>query len=116
MDFALMQRVLPFFLEAAWVTVQISALALVLGVAVAAVLVNGRLSRSVILRWLAAAYVSVFRGTPCLVQLFILYFNFKCDRFNYHAILTPFLLNNIINDNHSQLQHKLKPFSRVSIQ
>ncbi|WP_449415470.1 amino acid ABC transporter permease [Ochrobactrum teleogrylli] len=74
MDFALMQRVLPFFLEAAWVTVQISALALVLGLAVAAVLVNGRLSRSVILRWLAAAYVSVFRGTPSLVQLFILYF------------------------------------------
>ncbi len=27
-----------------------------------------------ILRGLAAAYVSVFRGTPCLVQLFILYF------------------------------------------
>ncbi|HHV68312.1 MAG TPA: nickel transporter, partial [Ochrobactrum intermedium] len=38
MDFALMQRVLPFFLEAAWVTVQISALALILGLAVAAIL------------------------------------------------------------------------------
>ncbi|ERM00700.1 amino acid ABC transporter permease [Brucella intermedia 229E] len=75
MDFALMQRVLPFFLEAAWVTVQISALALILGLVVAAILVAGRLSRSPpILRGLAAAYVSVFRGTPCLVQLFILYF------------------------------------------
>lgn len=74
MDFALMQRVLPFFLEAAWVTVRISALALILGLVVAAILVAARLSRSVILRWLAVAYVSVFRGTPCLVQLFILYF------------------------------------------
>ncbi|EBW1603898.1 amino acid ABC transporter permease, partial [Salmonella enterica subsp. enterica serovar Kottbus] len=25
-------------------------------------------------RWLANAYVSVFRGTPCLIQLFLLYF------------------------------------------
>jgi polar amino acid transport system permease protein len=74
MDFALMQRVLPFFLEAAWVTVQISALALILGLVVAAILVAGRLSRSPILRGLAAAYVSVFRGTPCLLQLFVLYF------------------------------------------
>lgn len=74
MDFALMQRVLPFFLEAAWVTVQISVLSLLLGFVVAAVLVAGRLSRVMVLRGLARTYVSVFRGTPCLVQLFILYF------------------------------------------
>jgi len=74
MDTALMQRVLPFFLEAAWVTVQISVLALCLGFVVAAVLVSARLAESRLLRFLSAAYVSVFRGTPCLVQLFVLYF------------------------------------------
>lgn len=74
MDIALMQRVLPFFLEAAWTTVQISALALVLGFAVAAILVAARLSRHRVLRFISAAYVSLLRGTPALVQLFILYF------------------------------------------
>ncbi|MCV9907583.1 amino acid ABC transporter permease [Brucella sp. HL-2] len=74
MDLALMQRVLPFFLEAAWVTVQISVLALLLGFVVAGILVIARLSNSAILRFLSGAYVSVFRGTPCLVQLFVLYF------------------------------------------
>lgn len=74
MDFALMQRVLPFFLEAAWVTVQISVLALVLGFVIAGILVVGRLSNSFVLRFLSGAYVSIFRGTPCLVQLFVLYF------------------------------------------
>ncbi len=74
MDLALMQRVLPFFLEAAWVTVQISVLALALGFAIATVLVLARLSNSALLRLLSGAYISVFRGTPCLVQLFVLYF------------------------------------------
>lgn len=74
MDFGLIARVFPFFLEAAWVTVQISALALVLGFALAGLGAAARLSRSWPLRALGTAYVSLFRGTPCLIQLFILYF------------------------------------------
>lgn len=74
MDFELMQRVFPFFLEAALVTVQVSALALVLGLAMAALAASARLSRVRPVRWLGTAYVSLFRGTPCLIQLFILYF------------------------------------------
>lgn len=74
MDFALMQRVFPFFVEAATVTVQISALALLLGLATAALATAARLSRPLPLRWLGTAYVSLFRGTPCLIQLFLLYF------------------------------------------
>jgi polar amino acid transport system permease protein len=69
-----MQRVLPFFLEAAWATLYISVLSLLLGFSVAAVLVAGRLSNLLVARCLSRAYVSVFRGTPCLIQLFILYF------------------------------------------
>lgn len=74
MDFALIAQVFPFFLEAGLVTIEISALALVLGLAAAALATAGRLSASPFLRWPAAVYVSVFRGTPCLIQLFVLYF------------------------------------------
>lgn len=74
MDFQLIERVFPFFLEAALVTVEISALALILGLAVAALAAAAKLSRSGILRALGTAYVSLFRGTPCLIQLFIFYF------------------------------------------
>jgi polar amino acid transport system permease protein len=74
MDLTLIQRTFPFFLEAAWITVQISVLALVLGFLVAIVLVAGRLSTALAFRCLARLYISVFRGTPCLVQLFIIYF------------------------------------------
>ncbi|WP_430443305.1 MAG: amino acid ABC transporter permease [Pseudomonas piscis] len=74
MDLTLIQRTLPFFLEAAWITVQVSLLALVLGLLIAVVLVAARLCTSFILRCLARLYISVFRGTPCLVQLFLIYF------------------------------------------
>ena len=74
MDFDLMQRVFPFFLEAAWITILLSVLTAVLGLICAILGASARLSRFAALRFLGAAYVSVFRGTPALIQLFILYF------------------------------------------
>jgi polar amino acid transport system permease protein len=74
MDFALMQRVFPFFVEAALVTIEITALALILGLVAAALAAAAKMSRSAFLRAIGAVYVSLFRGTPCLIQLFVLYF------------------------------------------
>jgi len=73
-DYALMQRVFPFFLEAAWITILLSVLTAILGLTCAMLGTAARLSRFRVLRFLGAAYVSVFRGTPALIQLFILYF------------------------------------------
>lgn len=74
MDIALIQKVFPYFAQAAYVTISVSFLALVLGLALAAVLTTMRLSQNMAVRFLAITYVSIFRGTPCLVQLFLLYF------------------------------------------
>jgi polar amino acid transport system permease protein len=73
-DFDLMQRVFPFFLEAAWITILLSVLTAILGLICGILGVAARLSRFATLRFIGAAYVSVFRGTPALIQLFILYF------------------------------------------
>ncbi len=74
MDFELMLKVYPFFLEAAWITVLLSILTAILGLTCGALGAAARLSRYAGLRFFGAAYVSVFRGTPALIQLFILYF------------------------------------------
>ncbi len=74
MNVSLMAEVAPHFLRAALVTLELSVLAALLGLSLAALLTAGRLSRSRALRAAATLYVSLFRGTPCLVQLFILYF------------------------------------------
>lgn len=74
MNFSLMVDVFPYFLEAALVTVEISALAILIGLSVGALATSAKLSRFWPLRFIGTAYVSVFRGTPCLLQLFVLYF------------------------------------------
>jgi polar amino acid transport system permease protein len=74
LDFDLILRVYPFFLEAAWVTIQLSVLTAVLGLTCGALGAAARMSRLWYFRWIAATYVSLFRGTPALIQIFILYF------------------------------------------
>ncbi len=69
-----MVKVTPFFVEAAWLTVRISFLALALGLALACLGAAARLSRHRAWRMVGATYVSLFRGTPALIQLFVLYF------------------------------------------
>ncbi len=74
MDIELILKVYPFFIEAAFVTIKLSLLTTALGLACGALGATLRMSRSRILRGIGATYVSVFRGTPALIQLFILYF------------------------------------------
>ncbi|KJS14468.1 MAG: nickel transporter [Hoeflea sp. BRH_c9] len=69
-----MLRVFPYFLQAAWVTLQLSVLSCLLGLICGALGAAARLSRSPVLRLVGATYVSVIRGTPALIQIFILYF------------------------------------------
>lgn len=85
MDLDLIFRVYPFFLQAAWVTVQISVLSIALGLACGAMGAAARLSRSSVLRFIGATYVSVIRGTPALIQIFILYFGGPQIGLNFDA-------------------------------
>ncbi|MDP3862163.1 MAG: amino acid ABC transporter permease [Phaeovulum sp.] len=73
-DIDLILRVYPFFLKAALVTIQLSVLTVALGLLCGSLGAAARLSRSWGLRLIGATYVSVIRGTPALIQLFILYF------------------------------------------
>ncbi|MBD2774405.1 ABC transporter permease subunit [Iningainema sp. BLCCT55] len=67
-------RSLPFLLQGALVTLQITALSVVLGLVGGSLLGIVRLSRVTPVRWAARGYVDFFRGTPLLVQIFMIYF------------------------------------------
>lgn len=62
------------FLVAAGVTLLVAVAAQAIGVAIGLVLALFSLSRHKPLRWIAAGYIWLWRGTPPLVQLFLLYF------------------------------------------
>ncbi|MBM3468528.1 MAG: amino acid ABC transporter permease [Alphaproteobacteria bacterium] len=65
---------LPFILEGIGVTIKFTTFSLLCGLPLGILLALAKISHQYILRWLAEAYTSIFRGTPLLVQLFIFYF------------------------------------------
>jgi polar amino acid transport system permease protein len=66
---------LPELLDGAWLTVRLSAMAMVLGLGVAIACAYARTAGPRPLRWLVASYVELIRNTPFLVQIFIVYFS-----------------------------------------
>jgi len=67
-------KYLPLLLRGAVVTVELSVLAMGLAVVVVLVIVLMRMYGVAPLRWLARAYVEIIRGTPLLIQLFLIYY------------------------------------------
>jgi His/Glu/Gln/Arg/opine family amino acid ABC transporter permease subunit len=74
MDWAIMAEAIPQLFLGLWATVRICALAMVLGSLLGIVAGVSLLSRPPLLRWLAATYVDIIRGTPLLIQLLLIYF------------------------------------------
>lgn len=67
-------RALPDMLQGAWVTLQIAALSMLLGIVIALVLTLLRQHPNGWLRAPATAWVSIARNTPALFQVYIIYF------------------------------------------
>ena len=65
---------LPSLARAAAVTLLVSVLSMALAVIVGLALASGRVYGSALLRWLTTFYVEVIRGTPLLLQLFVIYY------------------------------------------
>ncbi|MDZ8134673.1 MAG: ABC transporter permease subunit [Nostoc sp. DedQUE04] len=64
----------PSLLQGALVTLQLTILSVVFGLIGGCLIGIVRLSHIAPVRWLARAYVDFFRGTPLLVQIFMIYF------------------------------------------
>lgn len=74
MDFELIQRALPILLMGAGVTIEITAFSVAIGFFIGLFVGIVRISQFKILRIMAAVYADCIRGTPLLVQIFLIYF------------------------------------------
>ena len=73
-DWAIVAKAVPLLAEGAVVTLQVSALAGLIGLLLGVVFGLVLLSDSRLLRALVAAYVDFIRGTPLLIQVFLVFF------------------------------------------
>ncbi len=81
---------IPDLLEGLAVTVQLVALALVLGMCLAIPLALLRASKNAVLWMPIYAFIFVFRGTPLLVQIFIVYYGLGQSETVRESFLWPF--------------------------
>src|SRR5512144_3065217 len=65
---------LPFFLKGLWMTIAVSGLSLVMGTVIGFIWGIIRASRSRVGKSVIGAWVDIIRGTPFLVQIFIIFF------------------------------------------
>jgi len=68
------RRYLPALLRAAVITVVLSCLSMALAVIAGALIASGRIYAAAPIRIALTGYVEIVRGTPLLLQLFVLYF------------------------------------------
>ena len=74
LDYSVIIGKLPLFIEGCWVTLEITFFALLLGMIFGIGGALCRISTNRFLSRMAFLYVWIIRGTPVMVQLFILYF------------------------------------------
>ncbi|WP_045463568.1 ABC transporter permease [Vibrio hyugaensis] len=74
MDFSLIIESFPVYLDGLWTTVWLVALALVIGLCVSSPLAIARNSSNYALSLPSWGFIYFFRGTPLLVQLYLIYY------------------------------------------
>ena len=74
LDFSPLLGYWDVFLHGALLTLQMTALAVVVGVAVGVLVAFGKRGRNRALAWACTVYIEIVRNTPFLVQIFLFYF------------------------------------------
>jgi len=81
---------IPHLLEGLGITIQLVVTALVIGFCLALPLAVARVSRHPILWMPAYVFIFIFRGTPLLVQIFIVYYGLAQSELVRASIFWPF--------------------------
>jgi len=86
-DFATIWKYLPKIIDGALTTIELMALSLLIGAIIALPVALMRLSTNKLIRWPAYGYIFFFRGTPLLVQIFLVYYGLS----QFEAVRESFL-------------------------
>ncbi|MDX9671945.1 MULTISPECIES: ABC transporter permease [unclassified Pseudomonas] len=91
LDYNLIWENLPLYFNGALLTLKVLCISLSLGLVLAVPLALMRVSRSPLINFPAWLYTYVIRGTPMLVQLFLIYYGLAQFEAVRHSVLWPYL-------------------------
>ncbi|KJZ16135.1 MAG: ABC transporter permease [Marinomonas sp.] len=91
MDFSVVVEYFPKLMQGTWVSLQLIALSVVLGGIFALPIALARISKNPLVSGLPFAYIFFFRGTPLLVQIFLVYYGASQFEVVRESFLWPIL-------------------------
>lgn len=91
MDFSVIVEYFPRLMQGTWVSLQLIALSVVLGGIFALPIALARISKNPLISGLPFAYIFFFRGTPLLVQIFLVYYGASQFEVVRESFLWPIL-------------------------
>lgn len=74
LDFSQIVPYIPFILKGIWVTLKFVIVAILFGLVFGTIFALFKISQNKLLNWIGIIYTSIFRGTPLILQLMIIYF------------------------------------------
>ncbi|RDW17136.1 arginine ABC transporter permease [Oceanobacillus arenosus] len=74
LDFSQIVPYIPFMIEGIWVTLGFVFVSILVGLILGIILALFKITKSKFLKGIANVYTSIFRGTPLILQLMIIYF------------------------------------------
>lgn len=86
-----MTSTLLFLIEAARMTIYVSAVGILVGFVIAVIVTVLGISKSPWMRWISRAYVFIFRGVPLLVQLLVVYLTLPFIGINVPATIAAII-------------------------
>ncbi|OUR70985.1 ABC transporter permease [Marinomonas sp. 42_23_T18] len=91
MDFSVIVEYFPRLMQGTWVSLQLILLSVVLGGVFALPIALARISKNPLISGLPFAYIFFFRGTPLLVQIFLVYYGASQFEVVRESFLWPIL-------------------------
>ena len=91
MDWSVIAEYYPRLLEGAWVTLQLVVLSGGIGIILAVPMALARISNKRCLNQFPQLYIFFFRGTPLLIQIFLIYYGLSQFEWIKNSVLWPFL-------------------------
>ncbi|TDX52450.1 ectoine/hydroxyectoine ABC transporter permease subunit EhuC [Orenia marismortui] len=92
----ILQESIPYLLKGALMTIKLTTFSVFIGIVLGTILGLARVSKNKLFNNIAKVYIEFFRGTPLLIQLFLLYFglpNLGIDLGGYLAAILGLGLN-----------------------
>lgn len=83
----------PFLLKGLPITLSLTVFSGIVGIGIGLILALMKISKSKILRWFALFYIDLFRGTPLLLQIMIVYYALPLSLNAFSAAVIALSLN-----------------------